>query len=538
MKRISILLSLLFIAVLGFSQNFNLSYSEMIPNNYYTSIQTAGKIGNTIYQVKTDKKGMYLDIYDASKMNLIRSTQFKSKQCDGGDCIDKHFDYVKTTFLKNGIIMFFETFDKKNDVRLLYAQKINLKGNFDGKLVEIDRIETKKRREGSFDVWQNDDSTKIMIIDNPPFEKYNNEKFGFKIYNWNLTNEATLSITLPYKDKNVSVVDYYLGNNNKIYMLTRVDLEKENRVKGQAPYFFSILTIEPKNSSVNEFKVSLPNKNIEDIVLRLDKENKLITCAGFYSDLKPKEYVGKDIDGFFNLTIDATTQQVVSKGFKNIDKAMIAELTGKKSADKVKEGKGISNNFEIRYMKKRQDGTTTMISEYRTVVIWTTTTCSQNGGCITHTNYTYYRNNIFVVNIAADGSVTSFIDIPKCQVSTNDGGMYSSFLTCEKNDNIYLIYNDHPDNLNPNVKTFKDVKAMPRLNKACLVAVGINKDGSYTKTKIQDNATKKLIAMPESGMQVGKGEYIIPVREPIANCACMCTILFKKLLKGFVKISL
>jgi len=538
MKKNYIVLVLFFLSFLSFGQNFNVSYSQMMPNSYFTTIESAGKIGNSIYQIKRDKKGLYLDIYDASKMNLISSKLFKARSCETSDCIDKHFDYIKTSFMKDAILMFFETYDRKADERILFAQKVDLKGNFEGKLVQIDKIDTKKRSEGSFNVWQSEDSTKIMVINNPPFEKYNNEKFGFKIYSSNLKNLYNLGITLPYKDKNVSVIDYYLGNDNKIYMLTRVDLEKDKKVKGQAPFFFSILTINAETNALSEFKVNMPSKNIEDIVLRLDKSSKFVTCAGFYSDLKPKEYVGNDIDGFFYMTIDAATQQITTKGTKAIDKNMVAELMDIKNSKKIKADQGISNDFEIRNIKKRSDGTTTLIAEYRKVVVTTYTTCSQNGGCSTHTSYTYYRENVFVVNLATDGSVMSFIDIPKKQITVNDGGMFSSFLTYEKDDNLYLIYNDNPENLDATIRTYKDTKPMPRINKACLVAVGINSDGSYTKTKIHDNFTKKLISMPESGMKVGDGEYIIPAQEPLGACVCACTIMFKKILKGFIKITM
>lgn len=440
--------------------------------------------------------------------------------------------------MKDAILLFFQTYDKKADQRLLFVQKVDLKGNFSGKLVQIDQIDTKKRSEGSFNVWQSEDSTKFMVINNPPFEKYNNEKFGFKVYNTSLKNLNNLSITLPYKDKNLSVIDYYLGNDSKIYLLTRIDLDKVQKVKGQAPFFFSILSINPQTSALSEFKVNMPSKNIEDIVLRLDKDSKVITCSGFYSDLKAKEYVGKDIDGFFYMSIDAATQQIITKGFKAIDKAMIAELMDVKNVDKMKDGAGISNNFEIRYLKKKSDGTTTLIAEYRKLIVTSTTSCSQNGGCTTSYTYHYYRENIFVVNIGVDGSVLSFIDIPKKQITVNDGGMFSSFMTFEKGDNIYLIFNDSPDNLDASIRTLKDIKPMPRVNKACLVAVGINKDGSYTKTKIHDNLTKKLISMPESGMEVGRGEYIIPAQEPMGSCVCACTVMFKKILKGFIKITM
>lgn len=538
MRKVYAIIGLLMANFVCMSQNFNVSYSQMTPSNLFTNVLTAGKIGKNIYQIKSDKKGLYLDIYDSQKMSLLSSKLFKAKKCETSDCIDKHFDYIKTSFMKDAILLFFETYDRKADQRMLFVQKVNLNGNFDGKLVQIDKIDSKKRSEGSFRVWQSEDSTKFMIINNPPFEKYNNEKFGFKIYNTALKNLNNLSISLPYKDKNLSVYDYYLGNDSKIYLLTKVDLDKDKKVKGQAPFFYSILAITPATASLSEIKVNIPSKNIEDIVIRLDRENKNITCAGFYSDIKPKDYVGDDVDGFFYLSIDAATQQVVAKGVKQIDKAMVQQLMEIKKAKKIKEGQGISNNFEIVYLKKKSDGTTTLISEYRKLVVSTYTTCNQNGGCTTHTTYTYYREDVFVVNIAADGSVLSFIDIPKKQISSNDGGMYSSFLPFEKGDKLYLLYNENPENLDPNIKTMKDIKVMSNVKKACLVAVGINKDGSYTKTKIHDNLTKKLLTMPESGVKLADGEYIIPAQEPLGNCVCVCTVFFKKILKGFIKITM
>ena len=75
---------------------------------------------------------------------------------------------------------------------------------------------------------------------------------------------------------------------------------------------------------------------------------------------------------------------------------------------------------------------------------------------------------------------------------------------------------------------------MSDVEKAMLVSVEINDDGTYTKTKIQDNATKNLRPLPSLGTMVGNGEFVIPVHEPQSYSATFGNTN----LKGFIKIDL
>ncbi len=436
-----------------------------------------------------------------------------------------------TLFMKDNIIAIFDTYENKQNQHQLYAQKIEKDGNFNGKLVLIDKIESeKKSNSGIFLIWPSEDNSKFLVINNPPFEKYQDEIFNFKVYDSELNNISNIGTSLPYKDKNVSIIDYYLGNDGAIYMLTCIELEKEQREKGQSPYFYSILLINPKTAELSEFKIELSSKNIEEVSFRIDNKNNKLICAGFYSNLKPTEYTGKDIDGFFFLRIDALSKEIEAKGFKEIDKNMVAELSKKKKAEG---DKGVSKSFEIVDVVNKSDGSITLISEYQNDYVVYSTTTSSNGVTTTKRTDYYDRNNIFVINVNPDGKVLSLIDIPKKQNTVNDKAMFSSFLLFENADRLFLFYNDHPDNLKSDIKTIKDVTKMPSIRKACLVAVEINKDGSYTKSKIYDNYTNKMAVLPAKSIKIGDSQYVAPIIQLPSSCSCIT--MFSGIKKGLIR---
>ena len=518
------------------AQEYKVTLSSLSSYTRFARIRDAGEVGENLFVILSNDKSnrlFLLNIYDKNSLQLKSSSEFKSSSCKSSNCIDKHFDYMKTLFLKNKVVMLFQTYERSSKNLQLYAQKLNRNGSFDGKLELIDEIDAKSRSNtGSFMIWLSEDSTKFVIIDNPPYDKYKGEKFGFKIYNSEVKNQSNFGISLPYKDKNLSVIDYFIGNDAKIHLLTLIDLEKKEIKPGQAAKFYSILTIDPADKSVAEYKVNLPSRSVEDASLKIDNVNNKFICCGFYSDLKPKAKVGNDIDGFFYMRVDIKTKKVEAQGTKEIDKEMVGELLNKK---KVKDQQGITKSFVIKEIETRKDGSTTLITENRRDVVYTYSHCNSYG-CTTTTTYYYYRDNIFVIDIAPNGSVNSFIDIPKMQVSVNDDGKYLSFLSFKKNDRLIFIYNDNPINLNSKIKTIKDVKTMTSVAGASAVAVEINKNGGYSKVKLFDNAFKKLALLPESGIRIGNGLYIVPTMVPPSGCGCFG--FFAKTSLGIAKIEL
>lgn len=472
-------------------------------------------------------------IYNADDLTLVKEKFFKDKGVEG--LIDNHFDYLRTLAFKDNIVVFFHSYDTDNDQHVLFAQKFDNDGEFIGDLTIIDKIKAKKRRNaGSFVIDVSADSTKFLVVSNPPFEKYAGEEFGFKVYSPDLKNLSHTELALPQKDKDVELVDDILGNDGKIYILTKITLEKKQKEKGNAPYYYSIFTVIAEDNSISENRIELPKMNIEDAAVRLNDERGELVCSGFYSDIKPNKYVGDDIDGFFNLVLDVNTWRTINSGTKKLDKKMIQQITGKK---KIKEGRGISSTFEILKIMSKSDGSSTIISENRYMEVITTYTRGANGATSTSTDYHYYRNSIFIINVDKDGSIQSLVHIPKYQHTINDNGIWSSVLIMEKDDRLILVYNDNPKNMSANLKTIKDVDAMNFVGKAILVAAEVFNDGTVKKTKLSDNATRKIVLLPEQGFRIANGEYVIPTMVSPKACGCGCINMFKKAKLGLAKIN-
>jgi len=521
-----------------FAQNLKTSFSNLSTYARYAYIKDVGTSGENIIVITSESRRYqkcYMNIYDKATMTLKSSRIFKDAYSKDENCIDKHFYYIGAQFLKKNIYLLFQTYETSSKSLQLFTQKIDKDGNFVGKFNLIDQIDSKSNRNvGGFKITCSEDSTKLLIVDVQPYDRYNGEKFNFKIYDNSMVNKSNFGVSLPYKDKNLTISDYYIGNDSKIHLFTSIYLDKKEQQAGQAASFYSVFTINPNDKSVAEYKLDLPNRSIENASIRIDNKNKNFICCGFYSDLKARAKVGKDIDGFYYLKVDIDKRKIETQGTKPIDKDMIAELNNKK----VKGDRGIAKSFGINDIETHKDGTMTIIAENRRDEVVSNMMCSSTG-CTYYTTYYYYRDNIFLINVSSDGTIKSFTDIPKRQVTTDDGGIYLSFLTFKKNGRLIFIYNDNPKNLDPSVKTIKDAKKLTNVRGGVAVATEVNKDGGYSKSQLFENKAQKMTILPESGFKIGDGVYIVPTMLPPAiSCSLSCFGLFSRTKLGIAKIEM
>jgi len=532
------------------AQNVSVSVSNLEKSNRGSQISTAGKIGDYIYLVRREDaigREMNLQIYKSSNMELVSTRNVKNVSCrNNKNCIDKQFDYERTLFFNDKMIMFFRTYNSKKKEHQLFAQIVDDRGDFQGKLTLVDKIHAEKRRKaGSFNIRMCEDSTKFLILQHPvQGDKDDDEEYKFKIYDNRLNNLHNLSHKIAIKDKNITVSDYILGNNSKIFLLCNVRVDKKKREKGEALGYNIIYTLDPKTNALSEYKLQLPEKDIESVAIKINNEKELLYCTGLYSEIAGNKHTGKDIDGFFFLKINQNNSDIVSKSFKRLDKDLVRQVNDVSKKSKKKKSKtnsknkneGISKNFSIRHVKDKVDGSIHVITELRYYYVTSTTTCDSNGHCRTTYTYHYVRNNILTMNISPEGEITSFVDIPKYQHTVNDNGYFSSFGYLEKGDNVVFVYNDNPENLSSAVKSMKEVKSMGNIKKTCLVAASIKSDGKYTKTKIYDNFENLIVSAPEDAIEINEGIYVAPVYKMTKGCGCFK--IFAKPSTGLMKYEL
>lgn len=536
------------ISVLVNAQKFKTDFSEVINADRNSYFLNAGKIDKYIYIVEAGKKGQInLKIYDSKSLKLMSCRTIKDKSCDNPNCIDKHFDYERTLFLKDKMIVLFSSIEKQSKEYTLFAQVIDKSGRFDGKLKTLDKIQAKSRKNaGNFRIWINDDSTQFVVVQNAPYERSiknkQMEEYGCKIFDSRLRNVSKFNASFPYKDKDVAFVGTILGNDGTLYFLNKVYLEKNKKERGQARYYYEVFTFDSKTQKSTSFKLNLDKRNIANVGIRLNKQNDKLYCFGMYSDLKNKEYYGKDIDGMFSMIIDAKSQNIISKEVSPFSKALVADLmtkrTGKgmkkkkNAAKKVKDGDGISDNYELRQIVINDDGTAHAIVEYFELLA--VETCDSKGNC--HTSYHYYYDNLLYVNLSADGELSEPKLLMKSQHSVNDGGEYSSVMYFEKKNENFLIYNENQENINVSGQSAM-VKQMKNLKTASLAFVKIEKDGFGKRKEIVNNKETGYVCNPRSAMEISEGVYIMPF-EKKPNVSCGCTMMFTKKKAGIMKISL
>ncbi len=531
------------------AQDFQVSIGQPHKVPATSSSVCIGSIDKNIYSIDWDyqKKRHSLSIYNGANLTFANSAVIKAQSCGKNkDCIDRHFDYERTLFMKDKMFMLVSTYEKQNNEKQLYAQEIDKSGKFIGQKRLIDKYETNKKKRAHYSEWFSDDRSKFMTILHPDEDKKASEKFFIKVYDSELNNLLNTQVTLPYEDENVGVEDYYLTNDGLVVMLVEIDKEAKETSKTDDDKKYELLVLDQKGT-LNKFNIAISKKSIQSIGVRInDKEGKII-CSGLYADITSSANKVKDIDGLFYLNIDIKSLKVLQEGYKKLSDEIVDHLKSNfKSGDRKEKRKnkkkdsGISVKFEITDILHTKDGGMMILSEMTHNYTVTTTSTDSNGNVRTYTVDHYERGNVLVSFINKDGEITQYTDIPKFQHTTSDGGTYSSYMLFEKDDRVFIIYHDDPKNFSSNIKSARDISIMSNPKTADLVAVEILPDGKYTKRRLFNNGDKNLTTYIHSAEKIGNGEYVLPyfIKPKMACFRCSCTMLFNKDKTGLMKFKL
>ncbi len=431
-----------------------------------------------------------IEKYSKKTMTLEYVKEFKMPEVNG-----KELQYEDMFILNGQILVFSSAYFSDQNKKIAYVQKINTNdGSLAGQPKEIDQIVAdKKRNSGSFSFIVSNDSTKILIARNDPYEKYANEKFSYKLLDANTNIIWSASLELPYKDKYFSISNYRVDNSGKVYMLASVMKEKEDREKKKPSYSYNLISYNNASKSLKEMPISLGDKYISDIRFAITPKGN-IAVGGFYSN---KNAAG--LAGTFFMSVDKEKNQVLSQGTKDFSSEFLTEFMSARHADKHKE----LYNYSVDYLVSQSNGGLIMVAEqfYVNVV----TTCQPKGGCTT--TYYYNYNDIIVVSFNPDASVKWMKHIPKTQVSANDGGYHSSYSFVVTNDKLNFIYNDNPKNLKPDADPKRTKNGISK--KMVTVIVGMNiSDGNFNKTSMFSAKEERIYTIPKIAMQLSKNQSL------------------------------
>lgn len=477
-----------------------------------------------VYALKSDGKGFYglnsnfiVQHYD-NKMKLTHQEQIDLKYQD------KDKDLEGTIDFGDNIIFLTSFINQKTKMKYLFMQSLNrntLVLNDDIKKIgEINFEGETKFNSGGFGFNVSQDSSKLLVYYNKPYQNKENEEYGFTVFDIEINQLWSKEVVLPYSDKLFIVSDYIVDDDGNVHLLGRLYKDKIRSSKGGKPnYKYLLLSYYSDEAEPKEYEISLKDEYITDLKIAIN-ENKII-CAGFYS-----ENAISSIKGSFFFGVDMNTKLISDISLKEFDLNFITQnLTDKQSAKiekKNAKGKNVEMyEYDLDNLILRDDGGVVLVGEQFFIQTVTSTSTGANGVRITTTNYYYHYNDIIVVNINPDGEIDWAQKIGKRQRTYNDGGYYSSYALAVSGDKMYFVFNDNGKNLLYNGRG--TLYPFSSTKNALAMLVVMDSEGNQKREALFAQEKKSAILRPMLSNQIDKKSLVV-----------YCT---RKNLEKFVKIT-
>lgn len=396
--------------------------------------------------------------------------------------------------------------NKKTKRNTLYAQEIDKESLSIGKnqmaLADIDFAKERKSNSGSFRISVSRDSSKFLVYYELPWNRGESEKFGFKVYDETMKLLWKKEVTLPYLEELFEPKDYEVTNDGKVLMLGRVFADKKKlERRGKPNYTYHILSY-TKEEPVVDYPIKNADKYFVDMAVTADGDGNII-CAGFYS--KNGTY---SVEGSYYVKLNSSTKSILVESFKEFGLDFLKQNLTEKGKKKMEKNAKKGNDTELFHIDLddivlRDDGGAVLVGEQYFVSAYTTTDSNGNRS----TTYTYRYNDIVVVNIDPLGEITWNQKIAKKQVSTNDGGFFSSYVMAIDGSKMHFVFNDNAKNL---MRAEDDKIYISANNKETLITmVTLSGDGTQSRKALFAARDAAILARPKVCRQISEKELVV-----------------------------
>ena len=466
--------------------------------------------GNDFYVVKTSARRnadfILLEKYSTGNVSVEKSITIPFPVRN-----EKKFKFEDIFVVGGNAWVFFSCKDELKKEQVLYAQRITAMTP-DSALIEVDRASyTNNRQIRGFQFVESKTTNELLIVHHFPFEKYNNEKFSWKLYDGQMKLHWAKDIELPYKDQVFTVTGYLIDSSLNVHIVSSF---RPERKKGDPAGVgipnnkYVMISYYPAENKLKEFEISLSEKWISALTFDLAPDDDIV-IAGFYSNSQLYS-----IAGTFYLRIESSTRKTLTSNLKAFEKDFLMEFIPEK---KLKKGKELSD-FYFDHFIIREDGSAMLVAEqYYMVVIYNYNDpygyspygISPYSYSRSSYNYQYYYNDLIVVSINKAGEIEWSKKIPKRQMSTNDGGYYSSYALAHTNDKTYILFNDNPKNTPEHRKNDPDIYTMIKPSKSTVTLVEVDRSGNIAYKPLFNQRDEGLILRPKFHYQYAWDKLIL-----------------------------
>ena len=357
---------------------------------------------------------------------------------------------METLLMINGELVIFLS-DRKDGENTIYLQKFKTNCLTNGAPEKIMSYKIPKGRRGNdyFGVVQSEDLEFYAIYYQIPGKNETKDLYGYKVYDKEDVLVSEGEHELQYDNDLVALTNKYLSNSGDFFVGANVFVPTGNKGLFKEKYALDkVILMHVTPEGVNEVNLEMKvGKTLSDFTFSSDN-NRLLTFTGLFGE-KDNRYGG--ISGVFYFQLDFDKGEIIKEGWNKFDKDFItsewSDRQKKRSARQEVKGKGKGTptlfSYDVRETHTLNDGSLIgLIEQYYVHVV--TTTDPKTGA--TRTTYYYHYNDIVAYKINTEGVFEWVTKIDKAQVSTNDGGYFSSFASYINDGELNLIFNDNVKN--------------------------------------------------------------------------------------------
>lgn len=374
------------------------------------------------------------------------------------ESIEVYEDFPKGTVYEDDIetddfvYLLFSVWDKANKTEQLYVRAINLtSGKFENEGERVIAVEGKVTGgDGNkFKLATSFDNSKLLIYFRKKPEsrndKINKDVIGLHVFSTDLKELWGKDVEMPYTEARMNNIDYTVGSNGDVFILTEVMKDGETRRydRDDNPNFdYQLVSVSESGVDVNASDVDVNGKYVTQVNFFEGRDNALL-IAGFYGNKR-----GIQVDGIFYCSLNKDGKQSDFKSFE-IPTELIKQYMSQRSQDKMdkKEDKGKDlgmTSMRLRELFIEDDGSILFASEKYYVVSYTDTKTGQ-------TTYTHYYEEMLAGKIDKAGELVYMKKLPKRQISGRTSSSYYrgglGYRLVDSKKHYYFMFLDNVKNL-------------------------------------------------------------------------------------------
>lgn len=496
MRALAVLLGM-FPAFLATGQNdaYALAWAEGLNNARFPASGLIGRDTSGFYvyrQHKPDADYFWLEHYRYPDYQQEFAVEIalptigkRSAQLEKILLLDEHF------------LLFTSFYDRNSDQNRAFASLLDKEGNVVKSIFEVDRIDnvTNRKNTGHFAFQLSPDSAYVLAFHNTPYSESENARFSVKLLDKRLNELWKKKFKMPYADQDFEVVTALVGNDQSVYMVCRLfgqGVLSASEMNANKKY--TLFHYNHVGRKLTEYEINVDDNWIHSARFELVNDTTLVS-GGFFSSSGQG-----NIAGAFQVRFNTKSGELINHGFADLPRDVMLDVGYN---DDLLFG-GLAS-FEMRRMMPRTDGSIVLVAE-KSYVSTSTFFDPYTGQRLV--NYYYHDDDVIVVSLSPGGQVEWARTLAKNQTSTDSDEAYTSIAVNLYRDDVFILFNDHPANLNF-VREPGEVKTASNFNKSVPVLAHLDRGGRMLVKPLMRDTEPEVILIPRFSKEWNSSRQLI-----------------------------